>query len=279
MKLLAGTLIVVALLTQPAKMSPRDLLDSSRPLASTEIAAVLVASQRAIEGKTFRLLFNGRGQGPEVLMGRNGMPRRIRSAGSITGGVVGGVAPGSAEPDGAATTWSLDYITIIDYTDRPARHCNGLVDEGDLVVEYRLESSSVSWKATARRRDARDFGGLGLAPLFEMLRGAGSISSGELKQIGLLAARALVSTGTPPAHSSGEPPALIGDPIPNVRGEPVQSVPEEAVQRLWIDIRTLLPVRWVVSEGGRTGFNLSFNYTPIDLRLPKGVTTPDCIWQ
>lgn len=278
MKLLARTLIVVALLTQPAKMSPRDLLDSSRPLTSIEIAAVLVASQRAIEGKTFRLLFDGRGQGPEILMGRNGMPRRIRSAGSITGGVVGGVAPGSTEPDRVATTWRLDYITITDYTGRPAHHCNGSADEGDLVVEYRLESSSVSWKVTARRRDVRDFGGLGLAQLFEMLRGAGSISSGELKQIGPHAARALVSAWTPPAQSSGEPPALIGDPTPNVRGEPVQSVPEEAVQRLWIDIRTLLPVRWVVAQGGRTGFESSFNYTAIDLRLPKGATTPDCIW-
>jgi hypothetical protein len=272
-------IVVLTLLTQSSKVTPRDLLSDPRPLSNAEIAEVLVASQQAMAGKTFRLSFNGPGQGrgTEILMGRNGMPRRIRSAGAIVGGVVGGLVPGAAEPDRVSATWRLDYVTLTDYTGRPARHCNGTPDQGDLVVEYRLESSSVSWNVTARRREARDFGGLGLAPLFQMLQGAGSFTSGELGEIDRHSARALISAWTPTTRSSQEPPALIGDPTPNVRGEPVQSVLDEAVQRLWIDTRTLLPVRWRVSERGRTGVDLGFNYAPIDLRLPKGVHARDCV--
>jgi len=109
------------------------------------------------------------------------------------------------------------------------------------------------------------------------LQGVGNITSGELKQIEGRSARALVSAWTSPAHATGDPPVLIGDPIPNARGEPVQPAPQKAVQTLWIDIRNLLPVRWEVSDGGRTGFEFNFNDTSIDLRVPQGVRPRDCV--
>jgi len=277
MKLAAAIVVTLTLLTQPSKVTPRDLLSDPRPLSNTEIAGVLAASQRAMAGKTFRLSYNGRGQGTEILMGRNGIPRRIRSAGSILGGVVGGVAPGSTEPSRTMTTWRLDYITITDYTGRPARHCNGSADQGDLVVDYRLESSSVSWKVTPRRRDARDFGGPGLAPLFELLQGAGSITSSELKLGAGRLARALVAPWMPLRRSVETEVMQMGDPTPNLRGDPLPGEAMQSLQSLWIDSRTLLPVRWDVSERGGRVSVFDFDYSPLDVRLPPSVRQPDCL--
>jgi hypothetical protein len=273
MRIGIGLTVVSVLLTQQSSLDPRDLLSNPRPLTNTEIAVILTATQRAMTGKTFRLATFGGRQGPEILMGRAGAPKRIRWAGAILGGTVGGVASDSSAPSRTATTWRLDYITITDYTGRPARHCNGLADQGDLVVEYRLESSSVHWKITARRWGARDFGGLGLRPVFRMLQGAGTLTSGEVKRVGGRLARALVAPWTSPARGEQET-MLIGDPIPTLRGDPL---PHEAVQSLWIDTRTRLPWRWEVSEQGLFRFGYEFSYSSIDLRLPRGVASPDCI--
>ena len=277
MKIFLPTLLFATILSQPSQISPRDLLRTSRPLTTAEIAVVLGASQRALAGKTFRLApFRG-GQGPDVLMGRNGAPRRVRWSFSIIAGTVGGTVSGSHESQPlAGTIWREEFTIVTDYTGRSAHECNAAIGNGELVVEYRSDASGRLWTATPRLRDNRDFGGIGISTIFEMLQGVGPIASGERKQIDGRTVRAFVSAWTSPAHSAAEPPVLVGDPIPNAQGEPVQPVPHDAVQTLWIDTRTLLPVRWEVFEGGRTGFVFNFNYTSIDLRLPKAVKPRDC---
>lgn len=208
-------------------------------------------------------------------MDRDGKPRRVRWSFAEIGGVVGGVVAGSGESSRPATTTTSrkNVVIISDYTGRSARNCRTSIDDGELVIEYRFDSSNPVWTATTRRRAPRDFGGPAIAPIFDMLQGVGVITSGELEQIDGKPARALVSPWTP-LRSSEEPPALIGDPIPNLRGE---AVPGEAVQRLWIDRSTVLPVRWEVTDGGATRPGFHFNYSSADIPLPSGVRGRDCV--
>lgn len=277
MKILAAILAFMTFPVQSPKMSPRDLLGSARPLTNADIAIVLAASQRAIAGKTFRLA-SGIGQGPEILMGTAGKPRRVRVAGAIIGGTVGGLVPGSGETrPPSPTTLRRDFIIITDYTGQRARQCNGSAEDGELVVEYKLMPPSTAWTITGRRRDGRDFGGIGIMPLFGMLQGSVVLGSGKLAEVAGRPSRALTAAWIPPTVRSEDPPVLIGDPIPNMRGQPVVLPPNESVQRLWIDSRSLLPLRWEVSDHGIRSFRFDFNYTSIDLRLPKGVHPRDCV--
>lgn len=264
-----------ALLAQSSNPFPRDLLAAARPLTNTEIEIVLSASRKALTAKTFRLASIHGHQRPEVLMGRAGQPKTIRWAGAVEGGTVGGVLRGdgtSTRP--VETYWRREFITIIDYTGRPARRCGESAEQGELVVEYELDASTKEWTTTARQRDAHDFGGLGIAPIFEILQGRGPIASGERRRIGGRWARAFTSSWAPPAPSFAEPPLLIGDPSPNVVGEPA---PSDAVQSLWIDTESLLPLRWEASNRGSLAHGYDFRYQAIDLRPPAGVDAPECI--
>jgi hypothetical protein len=274
MKAVAALLAVVpALLAQPLNPSARELLDLARPLTTAEIAIVLDASREALTAKTFRLASVLGSQGPEVLMGPGGQPKIIRYRGGIIGGIVSGVAPGkSAGPTEAR--WHEDVITIIDYTGRLARDCDGSAEQGEIVIEYRFSSSTQVWRATARRRGVRDRGGPGIAPAFEMLGGAGSVTSGQRRQIGDRRARAFVSSWTPPPAPNSEAPTLTGDPMPNVAGDPA---PKAATQSLWIDSASLFPLRWEVSNHGMTTHGFNISYESIDLRPPAGVDAPACI--
>jgi outer membrane lipoprotein-sorting protein len=67
---------------------------------------------------------------------------------------------------------------------------------------------------------------------------------------------------------------LIGDPTPNVAGV---MPPSDAKQTLWVDSKSLLPLRWQLSEYGVHSYTLEFNYASIDLRRPAHVEVPDCI--
>ena len=262
-----------ARLAQTSNTLPRGLLSEPRPLTNTEIGTILSASRKALTAKTFRLASLPLGQGPEVLMGRAGLPKIVRWAGAIEGGTVGGVVSGSGVASRPAETrWRRQFISIVEYTGRPARHCNGSADEGELVVEYRQGLETQAWTTMARQRQAWDFGGPGIAPIFEMLQGAVPVTSGERRRFRDRSARAFTSPWARPAPSP--PPTLTGDPIPNVRGEPA---PNEAVQSLWIDIDSLLPLRWEVSEHGLLRFGFDFSYSSIDLRPPAGVPAPECI--
>jgi len=110
-----------------------------------------------------------------------------------------------------------------------------------------------------------------------MLQGAVVLGSGELNLVAGRPSRALTAAWIPPTVRSADPPALIGDPIPNIRGQPVLPGPNESVQRLWIDSRSLLPLRWDVSDRGLRSFRFDFNYISIDMRLPKSVRPRDCV--
>jgi hypothetical protein len=240
MKAVAALLAVVpTVLAQPLYPSPPDLLKLERPLTTTEIALVLDASRKALTAKTIRLSSDFSSQGPEVLMGPAGQPKIIRYRAGTIGGIVSGVAPGRSATQ-TETRWREDVITVIDYTGRPARDCDGSAEQGEMVIEYRFSSSTQQWSVTARRRDVRDPGGPGIAPPFEMLGGAGSVTSGQRRQIGDRLARAFVSSWTPAAANS-EAPILTGDPMPDVAGDPA---PNDAKQSLWIDSASLLPLRW-----------------------------------
>jgi hypothetical protein len=269
MLVLSAATSACALLVQRTDSSHRHLLAAARPLTSTEIAAILRAVQEAITAKTFRLS-TPLSQGSEVLMGRAGQPRIIRSAGAIIGGVVGGIAPGDrASTAPGEASWRREYIMILDYTRRQAPGCAESAEHADMVVEYEQDVSTQTWKTTARRRDARDFGGLGIAPMFEMLQGHGRIASGERRLIDGRWARAVTSLWVPPRSSFDPPAPLVGDPIPNLAGEPV---PDDAVQTLWIDAESLLPRRWEISTRGSRAYGYDFRYQAFNLRAP--VITP-----
>jgi hypothetical protein len=272
MKALAAVLALMpALFAQPASLSARELLALARPLTPTEIATILDAARAALAGKTLRLSWMGTARGPEVLMGSQGQPKILRYHGGIIGGTVGGItADGS--PSAPPTTWREDVTTIIDYTGRLARDCNGAAESREMVIEYELRSSRPTWTVRARRLDARDRS-VGIAPVLEMLRGGGGVASDEHKQIGNRRARAFVSAWTPPPDSSA-PVARTGDPIPNVVGQPA---PNDFIQALWIDTESLLPLRWEVSKRSISTHGFDFQYELIDLRPPAGVEAPKCI--
>ncbi len=118
------------------------------------------------------------------------------------------------------------------------------------------------------------WGGLGYAAAFAMLRGTGSIESAERQQIGGREARAFTATWVPPASRNVQPPVLRGDPTPNAIGEPAA---EESIQTLWIDVASLLPLRWEVNKRGNRSDGFDFVYEVIDLQPPAGIQAPDCI--
>ena len=43
---------------------------------------------------------------------------------------------------------------------------------------------------------------------------------------------------------------------------------------MWIDVETLLPVRWEVGAPSSPGYGLSFTYETLDIRVPDGVAAP-----
>jgi hypothetical protein len=272
--------------------SPRELLDARRPLTSTEIASVLDASHVALADKTFRLSF-GFAPGPEVLMGSAGRPSRIR----LSYGLVGGTVSGSGE----RRQWREQITRIVDYTNRPARQCDGSTATataaatevaGELVIEYTHRRTTddrqpSGWTVIARRRAEREAAMPGLIAVFEMLRGgsAGSIeglTSGDHQQIGDRTARGFVARFVPlhNERSHTSQPPLIGDPLPNVTGERPPAQESKPVQTLWIDTESLLPLRWEATDHGRRLQHYDFIFEPLDLRLPAELAAtapPDCI--
>ena len=106
--------------------------------------------------------------------------------------------------------------------------------------------------------------------------------SGDRREIGARWARALVAPWTGPVDPNArvvEPAPLIGDPTPNVVGEPFEPGPNDATQSLWIDIRTLRPLRWEVTkpDPARVIMAQRFIYESFDLRPPAGIDAPKCI--
>jgi hypothetical protein len=273
MKTIALLAAVPVVLAQTIDPSPRDLLNLARPLTSTEIATVLTELRHALTAATFRLSSAPDSRGTEVLMGPDGRPKMIQRVYSLVGGsVYGGSTPGSVtEP--AQSRWHEDFTSVIDYTGRAARRCDGSTTPGEMVIEYEHRRSTNAWIATARNRNEGDVGGPGIAPVFQMVLGAGPIASGDRRQIGGRWARALVSPWTPPPNQPFLE-TLTGDPLPNVAVDPA---PNDATQSLWIDTESSLPLRWEVSERGRISHAFNFTYERIVLQPPAGVDAPGCI--
>ena len=144
MQIILGTLLAVTLLSQPSKISPRGLLRSSGPLTTAQIAVVLSASRLAIAGKTLRLVNSRGGMGPEILMSRTGVPRRVRWSFSIIGGTVGGIVSGSHESRApAGTTWREDFTLVTEYTGRLARECSAALENGELVRVLEVQMTAL----------------------------------------------------------------------------------------------------------------------------------------
>jgi hypothetical protein len=260
--------IVLALFAQTSTPSLRNVLNADRALTPAEIADVLSASRRVLANKTFRVSF------AEVLMGRAGRPRLIRSSGAIMGGIVYGIAPGDTSRTPTHVEWREERTTITDFTGRPARRCDGSAVAGELVVEYVHSSLINAWTTTARA-ETNETRPLPWQWVFGMLGGTTPATSGERKQIGARWARALVAPWTPLTTTTGPPEQveLTGDPLPNVPGDPVHPVSKELTQTLWIDVESLLPLRWETTHG----HEINLTYERLDLQRPAGVRAPDCI--
>lgn len=274
-----AVIAVVLLLTgaQARDPSTRELLNNPRPLTEREIASIVSLSQDALTDQLFSLTWIGRTDGgPNILMGSRAQPRIIHWAGEMVGGIVGGVvnADGTAQ-ETPPIRWRGPYITITDFTGRPAVRCGDSTPQGELVVEYKLQPPANQWNVTARVHRAGDLvGGPGLAPVFEMLQGTRPLSSGERRRINGRWARAFVSSWTPAQPTIAEPVPLIGDPIPNVKGEPI---PRVGVQTLWIDVETLLPLRWEAAFRSLSGHGFDFRYGAEVPRPPAGLAIPECV--
>lgn len=234
--------------------APRDLLGAARPLTPPEIASILDAVRRAVNGKTFRLSAAQGGPGAEIQIGPDGRPHFLRQA--YAGNEVGR----------SQQLVHVDIVSVIDYTTIPAKSCAGAPMEGTLVIEYEHRSTSDRWTAKARARTTREFG----AALFDMLAGKTPVESGELQQIGDRPARALVAPWNVAAGGM----------------QPGKGLPRGMKQSLWIDRESLLPLRWStaapppVKQGTPIlqGYGLWFTYDKaIDPHPPEGVKAPTCI--
>jgi hypothetical protein len=233
--------------------SPRQLAHVPRPLQPAEIAIVLSGTREASAGKTFTLSFPDRVEGPQILMHGDGRPARMRTVYGISGGSVGG--------NGTHTEWHDDFIDLVDYTATAAKRCDGSPVTGELVITYQHRASTDAWTARAATT-AVDLNGLPSqigAPIFNILSGTTPVSSDVVRETDGHLARALTAPFSPPGnYGSGDSAA-----------KPTES--------LWIDVDSLLPVKWEVMLEGRVGYELVFTYAPLDLRPPEGVEAPRCI--
>ena len=78
------------------------------------------------------------------------------------------------------------------------------------------------------------------------------------------------------AHKSSNPRLSSAIRRPTSPASPFQN---DATQTLWIDTRTLLPLRWEVTkpEPARVIMAQRFIYESFDLRPPAGIDAPGCI--
>jgi hypothetical protein len=226
-------------------------LMSAGQTTQLEIAQVLTAARAAIAGRTFRLSYQPGGPGPEVLMAADGRPRFIQT--------VSGYTSWSAVTGNSAPTTTREYRAnvqeVTEFTRQAARRCDGSPITGELVIEYRNENAQ-GWTAKARTRTVMEVA----APVFDMLTGTTAVKHDGIKTIGDRSARALIAPWAPPAG------AQAGGPLP-----------PNLTQTLWIDVETLLPLRWEVGAPTTPGYGVSFTYETLDIRAPDGVAAPQCI--
>lgn len=244
-------MIWIAPYAQTLNPSVRTIVAQSRPLTQAEVAQVVGAASDAIAGRTFRLSYQPGGPGPEVLMAANGRPRFVRTVSGYT-------SWSGASRDGTTTTsreYHANVREVTEFTGRPARRCDRSAADGELVIEYRNEDER-GWTAKARTRTPTELA----APVFDILTGVVAVENGAMKTIGDRQGRAFVAPWKPPAGSQPGGPL-----VPNL------------TQSLWVDVETLLPLRWEVSAPTAPGYGVSFTDEPLDIRAPDGVAAPQCI--
>lgn len=152
----------------------------------------------------------------------------------------------------------VDVITVLHYTRTPARACDGHPLDGELVVEFERRVPPGAWSAKARTRAAEV-----AAPIFDALTGVTTLASGGFRDFyGGRRARAFTAAWNNPSN-------------PDVKG---------ATQSLWVDVESLLPLRWSIAVPAGSDrpaipdYGLSFEYdTAIDIHAPDGIRAPDCV--
>jgi hypothetical protein len=217
--------------TSPAAPSqalslPRDILNTDRPLQPAEVAVVLAATRAAVSGKTFRLSYVPNGFGPEVLMGANGRPRFLRAISGYDYQSGGLGVDRNGNRTQSQQSGHVDVVTFTEYTGRSARKCDGTSLDDELVIEYEHKSTDDRWTVKARTRTLLEVA----APVFDMLAGITPVESGSRRSFDDRIGRALVAPWKLPsgAQSSGPLPAGVN-------------------QSIWIDIVSMLPLRWSIS--------------------------------
>lgn len=237
--------------------SPRDLLNLQRPLTDVEVRRVVSGIRQALAGKTLRLVDKFQGD-PEILMGRDGLPRLVRLKGR------GESVAGITTETGTMRVFNLPdiIVSVFEYSRVPARRCNGGPAASGMAIEYLLNLTTKVRQVTARELGPRD---AGMVRPLEMFKATETLTSGENRLVAKRRARALVS----PMPMRGDV-VLTGDPAPN----PAEFVP---MQSLWIDTDSLLPLRWEVFQRQARLGAIDFVYEQIDLRRPAGFEMPTCI--
>lgn len=241
--------------------SPRALLQLERPLTSDELETVVGGIRRALAGATVRLVqrdMNDR----EILFGPGGTPQFVRY--SYTGERVASVTgehPGNRRPNTAPPG---RFVRLIEYSGLGARYCDGAPASGGLVVEYTQNVETRRWNVRATEQDFRD----AWAVLqLQMLATPSSLKISDIRNVGRNIDRGLVA---PSPLSTANRALISGDPAPN----PAEFQP---VETLWIDARSLMPVRWEVSQREAVVSAADFVYVPLTIARPAGVELPTCI--
>jgi hypothetical protein len=251
---------------------------AARPLTADEASRVLAAVRTSIAGKHGRLISAaddaaGR-RGTEFGLTLNGRLEFLRWRGATQGGIV--------TSDGTSTSWTREAITITRLTGMPARGCDGTPRAGQLVVEYRNDGGG--WFATARSRVYA----ASPTPLDDFLAGDLRVHSGELQMIGARPARVLVAPWTAPATTAetAQQPEYRSDDLGRTWTKTSRPNTPPLTQSLWVDIESLLPVRWAVMFAAAPEHGvpakphtvLSVRYDDaIDIQPPSGVAPPDCV--
>lgn len=257
--ILAVAISTVAV-AQTINPSPRAVIKDPRPLLPAEVSAIFDAVRQAIAGKAFRVGYTPAAAGVEYVMRDDGRPEWMRTT---SGADIGSGLVGSGDQQSPARAEHVDLINIVHYTRTPARSCDGSPSNGELVIEYERKTPPGTWTVRARTRGDIEIGG----PIFEMLSGSKPLESGAMRDFdGGRRARAFVRVWAPPGRSLGG--ATSG------------------TESLWIDVDSLLPVRWAVVPTPPPGvavppnfeYGMSFTYdASIDVRPPDGVIAPDCV--
>jgi hypothetical protein len=155
-----------------------------------------------------------------------------------------------------------DTVTFLHYTRIRARSCDGTAQPGDLILEY--ENKGAGWTVKARTRSIAELNDAA----FDMLAGRRVVTAGPIQKLNNRTVRPFVAPFQLPDGALGGPPP-------------------GTTMALWLDIDSLVPVRWSVRlpvspelgiPTGLPDFGLVFTYLDgVDLQPPTEIVAPDCV--